>query len=348
MFCEQCGNKLPENAMFCPKCGTPAPKDDENIKTQNGGTEEYVENVEEPSVEKKMVSDNFETQKKPKKRRKKSKVIIALCTAVAVVGVSVGGFALYKNYEKNERVQKYYDVVLSFYLVPKETKHDEKYNYDKLSDGEKLGIEKEFSKYGIKMKNHYTFYNSLSEYESGYDWGDKYVRKSLKSGVCSDAVLNLPEDTYNFMYVTSYAISEGKIYGELNLDKKHKYKIKGTVNDPTDVMLADLERNINYYEKEKDNILLDEYVSEEYNDYEIWEKSYDSALKAYEKGRKKWINTTENIAEGESGFLFFKIKDVKGNTLLVEDCYVWNTKGKTFDDYIYKEYEKNTKEADKK
>lgn len=22
MFCEQCGNKLPENAMFCPKCGT--------------------------------------------------------------------------------------------------------------------------------------------------------------------------------------------------------------------------------------------------------------------------------------------------------------------------------------
>ena len=128
MFCEQCGNKLPENAMFCPKCGTPAPQDDENIKTQNGGTEEYVENVEEPSVEKKKVSDNFETPKKPKKRRKKSKVIIALCTAVAVVGVSAGGFALYKNYEKNERVQKYYDIVLSCSLVPKDTKDDEKYN----------------------------------------------------------------------------------------------------------------------------------------------------------------------------------------------------------------------------
>ena len=38
MFCEQCGNKLPENAMFCPKCGTPAPKDDDNIEVQNGGT----------------------------------------------------------------------------------------------------------------------------------------------------------------------------------------------------------------------------------------------------------------------------------------------------------------------
>ena len=82
MFCEQCGNKLPENAMFCPKCGTPAPKDDDNIEVQNGGTEEHVENVEEPIVEK----------KKPKKHRKKSKAIIALCTAVVVMGVSVGGF----------------------------------------------------------------------------------------------------------------------------------------------------------------------------------------------------------------------------------------------------------------
>lgn len=341
MFCEQCGNKLPENAMFCPKCGTQAPKDDENIKTQNGGTEEYVENVEEPSVEKKMVSDNFETPKKPKKHRKKSKVIIALCTVVAVVGVSVGGFALYKTYEKKARVQKYYDIVLSFFTVPEETKFDEKYNYDKLSDGEKLGIEKECSKYGIKMKNHYTFY--LSE----ENWGDKYVRSSLESGVCSDAVLNLPEDTYNFMYVTSYVISEGKIYGELDSDKKHKYKIEGTVNDPTDVMLADLERNINYYEKEKENEL-DEYVNGDYDDYEIWEKSYDSALKLYEKGRKKWINKTENIAEGEKGFLFFKIKGVKGNTLLVEDCYVLNQQGKSFGDYLYKEYKKNTKETDKK
>lgn len=342
MFCEQCGNKLPENAMFCPKCGTPAPQDDENIKTQNGGAEEHVENVEEPSVEKKKVSDNFETQKKPKKRRKKSKVIIALCTAVAVVGVSVGGFALYKTHEKNERVQKYYDIVLSFFAVPEETKDDEKYNYDKLSDGEKLGIEKRFSKYGIKMKNHYTFYYSLD------NWGDKYVRKSLKSGVCSDAVLNLPEDTYNSMSVTSYVISEGKIYGELEDDGSgHKYKIEGTVNDPTDVMLADLERNINYYEKEKDNIL-EEYVHGDYDNYEIWEKSYDSALKSYEKGRKKWINKAENIAEGENTYLLFKIKGVKRNTLLVEDCYVLNQQGKSFEDYLYKEYKKNTKEADKK
>jgi hypothetical protein len=55
MFCEQCGNKLPENAMFCPKCGTPAPKDDENIEVQNGGMKEHVENVEEPIVEEKRL-----------------------------------------------------------------------------------------------------------------------------------------------------------------------------------------------------------------------------------------------------------------------------------------------------
>lgn len=342
MFCEQCGNKLPENAMFCPKCGTPAPQDDENIEVKNEGTEEHVENVEEPIIK----------DKKPKKHRKKNKVIIALCTAVVVVGVSVGGFALYKNYEKNERVQKYYDIVLSFFAVPEETKNDEKYNYDKLSDGEKLGIKKELSKYGIKMKNHYTFYKN-DIFREG-NWGDKYVRSALESGVCSDAILNLPEDTYNSMCVTSYVISEGKIYAKLGEEEDEKYyKIEGTVNDPTDAMLADLERNIKYCEKEKDNIL-DEYVNGDYDDYEIWEKSYDSALKLYEKGRKKWINKADNISTYKADEfeewtpLFFKIKGVKGNTLLVEDCYVWNTEGKTFNDYLYKEYKKNTKEADKK
>lgn len=334
MFCEQCGNKLPENAMFCPKCGSPAPQDDENIEVKNEGTEEHVENVEEPIIK----------DKKPKKHRKKNKVIIALCTVVAVVGVSVGGVALYKNYEKKARVQKYYDIVLSFSLVPDGIKEDEKYNYDKFSDGEKLGIEKMISKFGIKMKNHYTFYDIV---RNG-NWGDKYVRSALKSGVCSDAILNLPEDTYNSMYVTSYIISEGKIYGKLNDDGKgYKYKIEGTVNDPTDAMLADFERNIKYYDKEKDKVL-EEKVEYDYENYEIWSKSYDSALKSYEKGRKKWINKAENIAEGENTYLLFKIKGVKGNTLLVEDCYVLNQEGKTFEEYLYKEYEKNTKEADKK
>ncbi len=87
MFCEQCGNKLPENAMFCPKCGTPAPKDDENIEVQNGGMKEHVENVEEPIVEEKKVKI-----KKQKKSGKVGKIVIASVLGVALV---CGGVSLY-------------------------------------------------------------------------------------------------------------------------------------------------------------------------------------------------------------------------------------------------------------
>lgn len=79
MFCEQCGNKLPENAMFCPKCGTPAPKDDENIEVQNGGMKEHVENVEEPIVEEKKVKI-----KKQKKSGKVGKIVIASVLGVVL------------------------------------------------------------------------------------------------------------------------------------------------------------------------------------------------------------------------------------------------------------------------
>ena len=88
MFCEQCGKKLPDGARFCPSCGTPAPQD-ENIEIQNGGTEEHVENVEEPIVEDKKVSDNFETPEEPKNHTrltKKAKMIISAVIAVVIIG----------------------------------------------------------------------------------------------------------------------------------------------------------------------------------------------------------------------------------------------------------------------
>ncbi|WP_297780514.1 zinc ribbon domain-containing protein [Blautia sp.] len=89
MFCEQCGKKLPDGARFCPICGTPAPEDDENIETQNGGMEEHVENVEEPIVEEKKVSDNFETPEEPKNNirlTKKAKIVISSIIAVVIIG----------------------------------------------------------------------------------------------------------------------------------------------------------------------------------------------------------------------------------------------------------------------
>lgn len=88
LFCEECGNKIPEDAKFCPKCGTPCPQDDDSIETQNGGTEEHVENVGEPIVENERSSDikidNFDNSEVPKESKnhisltKKAKMIISI------------------------------------------------------------------------------------------------------------------------------------------------------------------------------------------------------------------------------------------------------------------------------
>ena len=347
MFCEQCGKKLPDGARFCPICGTPAPKDDENIETQNGGTEEHVENVEEPIVEDKKVYDNFETPKKPKKHRKKSKAIIALCTAVVVVGASVGGFALYQNYEKKARVQKYYDIISAGDCDPKDGEH----NYEKLSAKEKKDVDEMLSEDEVKRKNHYILYdiwdNSL--------WCDRYVESTLESGVLSDAVLNLPKNAYNHTEVNSYVISKGKIYGEIDLsdEDEHKvYKLEGDVNDPTEFLLAEVEREIECAKKswkEGEDVII-EYAKQS-KDYEaFWEthketylKAHEEGLKEFEKDGKKWIEKEENISsyrydESKSNDkvkLFFKIKDIKDNTLFIEDCYIYNIPTPHYNNVIY-------------
>lgn len=313
MFCEQCGNKLPENAMFCPKCGTPAPQDDENIEVKNEGTEEHVENVEEPIIK----------DKKPKKHRKKSKAIIALCTAVVVVGASVGGFALYQNYEKKARVQKYYDLMASSALSGFGSSDGTEYNYEKLSKKEKKEYNETLSKVGINVKNHYITYP--------FEWDicDVHVGNTFESGVCSDVVLNLPEDAYNCLFVDTYTISEGKIYGELDAgseDEPEIYKVEGKVIDPTNYMTDCAEKYIiKKYEDDKETLL---------KSYEVSEKTYNKALELLEKDLKKSI---ENVAVGENGAkLLFKIKGIEGNKLQIDDCYVYPSGGEDLEYYIEK------------
>lgn len=114
MFCEQCGKKLPDGARFCPSCGTPCPEDDANIGTQNGATEEHVENVEEPIVENERTSDiendnsdNFEVTKEPKNHTgltKKAKMIISVVIAVVIIGtVGITASIAAKQHSQTEK-----------------------------------------------------------------------------------------------------------------------------------------------------------------------------------------------------------------------------------------------------
>lgn len=301
MFCEECGNKMPENAKFCPKCGTSC-SDDGNMPETNGGTK---------------------VDKKPKRRRKKNKAVIALCTAVVIVGASVSGFALYKNHEKKERVQKYYDIIASSALSGLYGSDVTEYTYDNLNKEEKKMFNERFS----DVKNHYITYP--------FEWDicDIHVGNTFESGVCSDVVLNLPEDAYNCLFVDSYTISKGKIYGKVDIgdeDKVETYKVEGNVVDPTDYMTAFAEKSIiKKYEDDKETLL---------ESYEVSEKTYNKALELLKKDLQKSI---ENVAEGENGArLLFKIKGIKGNTLQIDDCYVYPSGGENIDYYIEKVQDK--------
>lgn len=102
MFCEQCGNKLPENAMFCPKCGTPVSQADENIEVQNGGIEEHVENVEEPIVE-----DKKAETKRWKKFGKIGKIVIASVLGVVLMftGSVITRYKMYSDEEIDKKIK---------------------------------------------------------------------------------------------------------------------------------------------------------------------------------------------------------------------------------------------------
>lgn len=315
MFCEECGNKMPENAKFCPKCGTSC-SDDGNMPETNGGTK---------------------VGKKPKKHRKKSKAVIALCTAVAVVGVSVGGFALYKNYGKPSVIQKANDLDVAWYIIDnmendiygdyREKHPDEefidvckncKFNYSTADKSVNLkkyfkdnassitpDIEERFS----SIKNEYTLYTSAGG-------GDIYSGLIFEQDGLIGEIDNLTDKDYSWMFLDSYRIKNGKIYGEQNIyrsgEKEDVYKIEGELLDQ-DILIEEKLR-----ETEKNKKQWTNYLNENY------EKpiSVDEVLKEYEKYLNKWKTATKvEDEDGKSELIMYRIKDYKDGVLLVEDCY---------------------------
>lgn len=333
MFCEECGNKIPEDAKFCPKCGTPC-SDDNNVPETNGGTK---------------------AGKKPKKRRKKNKAVIALCTAVVVVGASVGGFALYQNYEKKASAQRAYDLFGNYYGLQMNreippTLHrcwDDyedsivrsmncKINYDTLTKDEK----KEFNEKCPDIKKYYSFYPI-----GNYELFDVYTEIAFETKGISDDIKNLSKDVYHYASITSYRIEDGKIYAECDVNKLYSesegnYKYEGELA-PDEIPFK---YGIDYLRKHKKEVK--KSIQELGDRLGVSEKmdgvkyNYEDELKKYEKYIEKW-NTAPYIYQDEHSFqlLIYKIKDYKNGTLIIEDCYRSLPESfKSFERYIIDKY----------
>lgn len=343
VFCEKCGNKIPEDAKFCPKCGTSC-SDDGNMPETNGGTK---------------------VGKKPKKRRKKSKAVIALCTAVAVVGVSIGGFALYKNYEKNAVIQKANDLDVAYGILQNfndevTSKYAKKYpdkeweeqgleckiNYntakkyiekvEKYIEEQEKKLKEETDKetiQGIKlnitgaerewiatffghgynwheklsdMKNVYSLYASYLYADTDFYTYTIYEKKKLPA-----QVKNLTDKDYSWTALTSYRVEDGKIYSKLF----DGFKIEGELLDQDVLVKKKLKETQESVQKDKKNWnkILKEYEKQ---------VSVDEALKEYEKYLNKWKTATKvEDEDGNPEFIMYRIKDYKDGVLLVEDCY---------------------------
>lgn len=346
MFCEQCGNKLPENAMFCPKCGTPAPKDDDNIEVQNGGTK---------------------SGKKPKKHRKKSKAIIALCTTVAVVGVSVGGFALYQNYGKPSVIQKANDLDVAFgvlqnfsdeitnkyakkypdkeweeqgleckinyntakkYIekIEKSIEEQEKYLKEETDEENKkliksgiLTTEREWYAHYFDIYS-YNWYDKVSDMKNVYNLYDSYIYAetdfytyiTYEKKKLPKEFKNLTNKDYSWTGLTSYRVEDGKIYSKLT----DGFKIEGELLDQDILIEERLKETKEDVKKNKEK-----WTKSLKEDYEK-QVSVDKALKEYEKYLNKWKNATKVEDEDiDMETILYRIRDYKDGTLFVEDCY---------------------------
>ena len=77
MFCTNCGNKLPDDAVFCPFCG-------EKVQF------EAAPAVQETAAEEPPVAAAVQT-------KKKKTGFIAAIIAVVIIAVGVGGYFIYQN-----------------------------------------------------------------------------------------------------------------------------------------------------------------------------------------------------------------------------------------------------------
>lgn len=360
MFCEKCGNKIPEDAKFCPKCGTPC-SDDNNVPENNGGTK---------------------AGKKTKKHGKKSKVVIALCTVAVVVGVSVGGVALYKNHGEPSVIQKANDLDVAWgvtqnfsYEISNEyaDKHPDKdgieqyldckidYNTaQKYIEKTEKNIEKrendleeetnKKAKEGIKydiLVNELKWNASYYNYDDVYNWHDKvsdmknvytlYTSAGdgdIYSGLIFEQeglvgeIDNLTDKDYSWMFLDSYRIKDGKIYGEQNVHRSEEqgdgeykewdevYKIEGKLLDQDILIEERLKETQEDVKKNKEKWT--KSLKENYRK----QVSIDEALKEYEKYLNKWKNVTKvKDDDYDRGFILYKIKDYKDGTLIADECY---------------------------
>ena len=348
MFCEECGNKIQEDAKFCPKCGTSC-SDDGNMPETNGGTK---------------------VDKKPKRRRKKNKAVIALCTAVVIVGASVSGFALYKNYGKPSVIQKANDLDVAWgifqnYSSEITNKYIKKYpdkdsqecaldckiSYDTakkyikkidktVGDMEKAlkeetdAEDKKMIERSILMipecrvyygTQWYNWYNKVSDMKNVYNLydgyyfdvaADAYTVLAWEKKKLTKEFDNLTKKDYSWIYVDSYRMEDGKIYCR-GIQELEDLKIEGELLDQ-DVLiekkLKETKEGIKKNKKSWTKTLKEEYEKQ---------VSVDEALKEYEKYLNKWKNTTkEEDEDSEEEALLYRIKNYKDGTLFVEDCYV--------------------------
>ena len=201
-----------------------------------------------------------------------------------------------------------------------------KYNYDALTSEEKEAFDKDYP----NVKNHYTFYE-------GGEFFDIYTGLTYECDGLIGELDNLSDEDYNWIYLTTYRIQDGKIYGEVNsedLEGGGVYKFEGelAVNEfPYDCTPE-------WLESHKDNLknTLDSFIQDGKIQNDV---DFEETVENYEAYLEEWKTASYVGEDAYDGVLtFFKIKDYKDGTLIAEDCY---REVPSYSDYLKSHYSEN-------